>query len=92
MFEITPHHHACKLKTIAALAKIIHFTFIFAVDGRVLLLWLVDIIVHKMMSANLVEAFGVASNAMQLQLKTKKGKFFDVDEDHQLCCLFLHVS
>jgi hypothetical protein len=45
------------------------------------------------MSTNLVEAFGVASNAMQLQLKKrKKGKFFVVDEEQQFCCLFLHVS
>jgi len=41
-----------------------------------------------MTSTNLVEAFGVVSNVLQLQLKTKKEKKNVVDEEGQLCCLF----
>jgi hypothetical protein len=47
---------------------------------------------RKMMSMNLVEAYGVASNVLQLQSKTKKGKKIVVNEKRQLCCSFLHVS
>ncbi len=39
----------------------------------------------KMMSMNLVEAYGVASDDLQLQSKTKNGNFFVTNEEQQLC-------
>jgi hypothetical protein len=57
---------AYKVKTIMATTKITHFTSISAVDQGVLLLWLVDVTMCKMTSMNLVEAYGVASDVLQL--------------------------
>jgi len=37
------------------------------------------------MSMNLVEAYGVASDDLQLQSKTKNGNFFVTNEKQQLC-------
>ncbi len=66
MFEITPHRCTYKVKTIVVPTKITHFNSIFVVDQWVLLLWLVDLTMRKMALTNLVEAFGVANDTLQL--------------------------
>jgi len=61
--------------------KITHFTSISAIDQGVLLLWLIDVTMCKMMSMNLVETYGVANDVLELQSKTKKGKKIIADEE-----------
>jgi hypothetical protein len=51
-----------------------------------------DVIGRKMVSLSIVETFATTNDLTHSQLKARKGKKIVVDEERQLCCLFLHRS
>jgi len=89
---MAPHWCTDKLNTIVAPPKILSPTSTFEIDQGVMLQHFPKVIVRKMASLSIVETSTTTNDLAHSQLKARKGKKLVVDEERQLCCLFLHIS
>jgi len=89
---MAPHWCTNKLNTIIAPPKILSPTSTFEIDQSIMLQHIPKVIVHKMASLSIVETSTTIDDLAHSQLKARKGKKLVVDEEWQLCYLFLYIS